>query len=176
MKFLTALFFTFSLFSLCLLSAQDASVVPLPDSVPNEPPPSTPKTQPTPPPLSLIPDMPAPVEKPRGSGGGSAAKTSADNPVKKNKTQANADEIADRIKFREAKTKALRDEKLQQQREIADAAKTDHEKRAALKQYYTMLYGRILKIDGSIKKLVSQRLQQSLKELDQSKVKPEEYQ
>ena len=81
----------------------------------------------------------------------------------------------DNIKYREAKTKALHDEKLQDLIATADAAKTDPEKRAALKQYYTLLAEKILKIDGSIKKLVATRLKESLNQLDQRKVRPEDY-
>jgi|GEM_PF-3031418 len=177
MKFFTAIIFTATVISLHALMAQDANVVPLPDTTPS---PLSPQTgsQPSPTPLSLIPDMPAPVEKPsrRSSGGTSGgSRPGAVNPVKKNTTETNTNDIADRIKFREAKTKALRDEKVQEQLALAESAKNDREKRIYLKKYYTLLYAKILKIDGSIKKLVSQRQAQSLKQLDQSKVRPEEY-
>ncbi|MGB8355428.1 MAG: hypothetical protein WCD79_16135 [Chthoniobacteraceae bacterium] len=92
--------------------------------------------------------------------------------VKKNKTEENIDNIADRIKFREAKTKALRDQKVIDLDAQVAVARTDPEKRALLKEYYTTLYGKILKIDGSLKKLVADRLKQSLNALDQSKVRP----
>ena len=95
--------------------------------------------------------------------------------MKKSKTAESIESIADNIKYREAKTKALRDEKVAQAQADVDAAKTEPEKLAALKRYYTLLAAKILKIDGSIKKLVDARMKDSLKQLDQSKVRPEEY-
>lgn len=176
MKFFTATFFTALLLSLSTGLAQDASVVPIPDSVPSEPQP-LPLASPSPTPFSLMPDnMPPPVQKPSHRSTDSSTETSrpgvAGPVVKKNKTEENIDNIADRIKFREAKTKALRDQKVIDLDAQVAAARTDPEKRALLKEYYTTLYGKILKIDGSLKKLVADRLKQSLNALDQSKVRP----
>jgi hypothetical protein len=173
------LYATISFSALLLLSppalrAQDANSVPLPDTHntgPGSPP------QPGPTPLSLIPNTPEPVEKPshRASSGTAENDANAPSLIKKNKTQANTDDVADRIKFRMAKTKALEDEKIQALWADTEATKGDEEKRKALKNYYIALYAKILKIDGSIKKLVSQRLQDCLKQLEQRKVRPEEY-
>jgi len=174
MKLFTALFFPLFLISLSALNAQDANSVPLPETLS---PGATPQPGPTP--LSLIPNTPEPVAKPSSYHGSSSSSVSdnrgAPSIIKKNKTLANTDDIADRIKFREAKTKALQDEKIQSLWSQAQAAKTDEDKRGALKQYYTELYAKILKINGSLKKLVSQREKDSLKQLDQHKVRPEEY-
>ena len=133
--------------------------------------------------MPLIPDTPVPVqkptyrEKPSSYGGEGQSRPRNDfMPIKKNKTETNTDDIADRIKFREAKTKALRDEQVQEQWAVFESQKSDEEKRVALRKYYTLLYARILKINGSIKKLVSLREAESLKQLDQSRVRPEEYQ
>ena len=179
MKLFTAIFSASLLLSLHALVAQDANSVPLPDPLNTGP-----AAQPSATPLSLIPNAPEPVEKPNyrerdtdRSPDRETDKSGTNGPnlVKKNKTAANTDDIADRIKFREAKTKALKDENIQEQWELSESAKNDPDKREALKKYYTLLYAKILKIDGSIKKLVSQRLKESLKQLDQSKVRPEEY-
>jgi len=178
MKFFTATFFTALLLSLSTVMAQDANVVPIPDKVPSEPQP-LPLASPSPTPFSLIPDnMPPPLERPSHR---SSEKEPGATPgpagavVKKNKTEESIDNIADRIKFREAKTKALKDEKVIDLDAQVEAAKTDPEKRALLREYYTVLYAKILKIDGSIKKLVADRLKQSLNTLDQSKVRPKGY-
>lgn len=125
-------------------------------------------------------NMPPPVEKPSHRSSEKEPGTNT-NPgpagpiLKKNKTEESIDNIADRIKFREAKTKALKDEKVIDLNAQVEAAKTDPEKRALLREYYTVLYAKILKIDGSIKKLVADRLKQSLNTLDQSKVRPKGY-
>lgn len=182
MKLFTATFLALLLASWnAALLAQDASTVPLPDAQPNPAPAGVapavvPGAQPSPTPLSLIPETPASTSRPHRSSSSAPAAAGPAAPVRKNKTEANTQDVADRVKFREAKTKALRDEKIQEQLSLAEAAKTEPEKRAALKRYYLLLYARILKIDGSIKKLVSQRQEQSLKQLDQSNVRPEEYQ
>ena len=54
--------------------------------------------------------------------------------------------------MREAKTKAQRDPAVQAEWDRAIEARTDYEKREALKSYYKMLYGRIAKIDPTLKK------------------------
>lgn len=173
MKFLTATFFAALLLLPAALRAQDATVVPVPDKQAPDL-----MAQPTPAPLPdtlpLIPEAPSPVEKkPARKSGAGEPETAQPNPVKKNKTEAASNDFAERIKFREAKTKALRDDKVQAEAALAQVAKTDEEKRAALKRYYTLLYAKILKIDGSLKKIVSERQAESLKLLDQKNVRPE---
>lgn len=177
MKLFTATFFAATLLSLHVLQAQDANTVPLPPDSPAAPTaPNPAEAEPTP--LPLIPDMPAPVEKPTYHGNSSGSTGSGRNnpaPVKKNKTAESIDDVADRIKLREAKIKALKDEKIQAEWDTAQTAKTDYEKRAALRRYYTLLYTKIIKIDGSLKKLATVRMAESIKQLDQNLVRPEEY-
>jgi hypothetical protein len=169
MKIFKAIFLATFLLPLCKLAAQDANSVPVPDKLFLDTP-AQPSPAPAPDSLSLIPDAPPPNDKPpRRSGSGSGAL----NPIRKNKTDAGAQDFAERIKFREAKTKALRDEQIQQELSNADAARKDQEKREALKRYYKLLYAKILKIDGSLKKIVAQRQEQSLKQLDQNNVRTE---
>ena len=170
MKLFTAIFFTASLISLRALVAQDASAVPVPDSSQ-----SAPTLQQTPAPLFPSENPPPIVDKPPRSSGTNRGAATQNPPVKMNKTAESIQSIADNIAYRKAKTKALRDENVAQALADSDAAKTDQDKRAALKRYYTLLAAKILKIDGSIKKLVDTRLKDSLKQLDQSRVRPEEY-
>lgn len=171
MKLFTATFFTVILVSLHAVVAQDASAVPIPDNNSN--------AAPTPSPLFPTTNPPPVVSKPHYDGGASDTErrpAGRNAPaVKQAKPPEPEVSIQDNIKYREAKTKALHDDKIQAALAAVDAAKTDPDKRAAWKQYYTLLAARILKIDGSIKKLVAARLAVSLKLLDQSKVRPEEY-
>jgi hypothetical protein len=123
--------------------------------------------------LQLIPETPAPIEKPKGSaieqpGGDKAEK------VKPNKTQVAADDVADRIRLRSAKTKALRDPKVQAEWESAEKARTDLERREALKRYYTLLYDRIDRIDATLKKLTALRRISATRRLEQTKIDPTE--
>lgn len=172
MKPFTAIFLAACLFSLRPAAAQEAGAVPIPENTPAPtPPPSSPSLFPseTPPPVVTHP--------PRGSGpgGGAADHTPASQnpPVRTGKPAASTQNVADNVAYRKAKTKALRDEKVQQAWVDAQAAKNDPDKRAALKRYYTLLADRISKIDGSIKKLVDARLKESLRELEDGKVHPE---
>jgi hypothetical protein len=56
----------------------------------------------------------------------------------------------------------------------AAKAKTDYDKREALKRYYKLLYGRILKIDSSVKKTSDLRQQAALRRLEQTRIDPTE--
>ena len=172
MKLFTATFFAVILLTLRAAVAQDPNMVPIPDNSATPPP--------GPPPVPLFPnENPPPVvnRPPHGSGGRDLGGISSSQPVAKKKltTAENEQDIADRVKFREAKTKALRDPQVQAELANIQAAKNDVDQRAAWKRYYTLLYAKILKIDGSLKKLVAERLKNSLKSLDQSKVRPEDY-
>jgi hypothetical protein len=192
MKLFTVFFAAAILCPLPALMAQDATTVPVPDketsalmgsgtangttSGTNS---STLGAEPTP--LPLMPETPSsPTGKPRhayGAGGSSAtgADAAAQNLIKKNKTAENTEDIADRIKYREAKYRAMQDPNIQGLLDEANAAKKDLDKREAMRKYYKALCAKIVKIDGSIKKLASTRLDESLKFLDQSHVRPEEY-
>ncbi len=138
------------------LHAQDAPErMPAPSSLPEE--------------VPLIPEEVPQTPKPRGGAVGSPR-----SGAEPSKTEASADELRARIRFREAKTKALRDPQVQAQWERSLRAKTDYEKREALKSYYKLLYQRIAKLDRSVKTLSDQRQQYSLRRLDQTRVDPTE--
>ena len=123
--------------------------------------------------LQLIPEIPAPIEKPRGSAIEQPG-ADKDGKVKPNKTQVAADDVADRIRLRSAKTRALRDPKVQAEWETADKARTDLERREALKRYYTLLYDRIDKSDATLKKLTALRRVSVIHKLEQTKIDPTE--
>jgi hypothetical protein len=183
MKLFTAFFAAALLFTMHRLLAQDATSVPVPDKetstlmgsgTSN----STLGAEPTP--LPLMPETPSsPTARPHhgyGGGGGPAAGSAAtQNPIKKNKTQESTEDVGDRIKYREAKYKATQDPKIQALLDEANAARKDFDKREAMRKYYRELGAKIMKIDSSIKKLATIRMQESLKLLDQTHVRPEEY-
>ena len=68
--------------------------------------------------------------------------------------------------------RGLGDTAVQAEWDRAEAMKTDYEKREVLKSYYRLLYGRMAKIDPSLKTLIDAQLQQSLGRLAQTKVAP----
>ena len=94
-------------------------------------------------PLSLIPESPIPVAKPKPK--------PAPSPEKKSSTEQASDDLQTRIRYREAKTKAMQDPKVQAEWDRAHAVKTDAERRAALKSYYNLYCDRMEKIDPVVK-------------------------
>ena len=99
--------------------------------------------------LGLIPESPVPAKKPKPA------------PPKKSSTEQASDDLQTRIRYREARTKALQDPKIQMEWDRAQAAKTDPEKREAMKNYYTLLCDRVVKIDPATKPRI-EKLRQSL--------------
>ena len=94
-------------------------------------------------PLSLIPESPIPVAKPKPK--------PAPSPEKKSATEQASDDLQTRIRYREAKTKAMQDPKVQAEWDRAHAVKTDAERRAAMKNYYNLYCDRMEKIDPLVK-------------------------
>ncbi len=119
----------------------------------------------TPPPpapgdLELIPDSAPPASKPKAE--------------KKSKTEIVEEELAERIRLRQAQTRAQADPAVQAEWENAQRAHTDYEKREGLKRYYALLYARIRKIDPKVKKLAAEREAYSIRKLTQSRLAPTE--
>lgn len=116
-----------------------------------------------------VPLIPAEIpqnEKPRG--------TALDTREKKSKTDQSTEELMERIRIREARTKAERDPQVQAEWANATAAKKDYYKREALKAYYTALYGRMVKIDPSLKKTLELHKAAALRRLEQTRIDPTE--
>ncbi len=116
--------------------------------------------------LPLIPEIPMPALPPRGR--------SLESPIKKrDSVTADAeDAIKQRIRLREAKTKAQRDPAVQAEWDRAATMRTDYEKRDVLKSYYRLLYGRMAKVDPSLKLPIDALLKESLQRLEQYKIAP----
>ena len=127
-------------------------------------------------PISLIPEaLPEPSKKP---GSNDSSYRESDKKAKKFKDDSrvspvdlSADELKKRIRFREVKNKALVDDRIQADMEIAQAAKTDKEKREALKSYYTKLFDKMLKLDPLLKPEIEARRKTYLARYDQNRVR-----
>lgn len=125
-------------------------------------------------PLQLIPDTPTTVPKPSGQSAGELPVDSrtqlsdAKDKLNKSKAVADADELKERIRFREIKTRAVNDGKVQQQLEVAQAAGTTREKIAAMKQYYNLLFARMLALDGTLKSRIEKSKKEALARVDQT--------
>jgi hypothetical protein len=119
-------------------------------------------------PLPLIPEAPEPTERPRTTG--------RDEPrqEKKSSTEAASNEMKERIRFREAKTRASKDPAIQAEWERAHRVGTDYEKREILKNYYKMLYGQMGRIDKSLKKRILEQEKNSIRRLTQTRIDPTE--
>ena len=92
--------------------------------------------------LELIPEAPKGTARPK-------AKSS--EPKKKSSTEQASDDLQARIRYREIRTRALEDPKLQQEWDRAEAAKTEPDKREALKSYYRLLCDRMIRLDPTVK-------------------------
>ena len=92
--------------------------------------------------LGLIPEAPKNTAKPKAEPAESKKKSS---------TEKESDDLVARIRYREAKTRALQDPAVQQEWDRAQAAKTEPEKRETMKSYYKLLCDRMVKIDSTVK-------------------------
>ena len=123
----------------------------------------------------LIPEILPPTKKPSGSAiPEPSSRAPAGKPARTNKTQAAEDEVRARIQYRLAKNKAVQDPAVQAAWDAAQKAKTDLEKREAMKRYYTLLNARIRKIDGAVAKLANERQNFSTHRLEQTRIDPTE--
>jgi hypothetical protein len=121
--------------------------------------------------LGLIPETPEPVSKPKGRAipEPKPSRKASDTP---NRTSAAEDDMAARIRLRQLKTRVLHEPKVQELYERAQTSPTDYEKRENMKAFYTLLYTRIGKLDGSLKKRTAALLKQSVNRLTQTKIDP----
>jgi hypothetical protein len=81
-------------------------------------------------------------------------------------------DLAARIRYREAHSRAVNDPKIQALWTESRQVPTDGQKRDALRRYYGALYSRILALDKTVAPLVEERRRVSLKRLDQTRVDP----
>ena len=143
--------------ALVILHAQDA-VIP-----PSSPTPAAPE------PPSLMPEqtLPQPSTEATPQTSGTEAVASP-TPLKR----GTAEQLRQAIRIRELKTRLLEEPAIHDQRVLADTAKTDAGRRAALRNFYTLLYTKIEKIDPSLHDVVEGMLYNQLLALEQANVRP----
>lgn len=129
----------------------------------------------------LIPENLPQIPKPQGSAipqpssmPRSTTRGVTSAPSGPSKTQIAEDEVKQRIQYRLAKNKAVRDPAVQAAWDAAEKARTDLEKREAMRRYYTLLNARIRKIDGSLSKVAIERQTNSTRRLEQTRIDPTE--
>jgi hypothetical protein len=129
----------------------------------------------------LIPDNLPQIPKPQGSAipqpssmPRSTTRGVTSAPGGPSKTQLAEDEVKQRIQYRIAKNKAVRDPAVQAAWDEAQQAKTDLAKREAMTRYYTLLNARIRKIDSSLSKLTVERFTTATRRLQQTRIDPTE--
>jgi len=118
--------------------------------------------------LGLIPEAPEPAGKPKGH----ALTEPGRSGPRVDRTSAAQNELADRIRLRELITKVRREPKVAAEWDRAETAKTDLEKREALKSYYTLLYDRVAKLEPKLKTRTTEIQRQSIHRLAQSRIDP----
>lgn len=96
----------------------------------------------------------------------------SDKPGKKGKSPGSLEEIKKLILFREVKTKALKAPGVQAAWGQSRVAKTEPEKRKALKAYYNALYDQMLKIDDSLANRVENHRTRTIDRLDRLDFRP----
>jgi hypothetical protein len=130
-------------------------------------------------PLPLIPETPPMVEKPEAVERPEAvekpgAAAGRGQRGKRRAPQLTSVRLDERIRIREVKTLALKDQGIVQEKLRADAAKTDAGKREGLKKYYERLYARMGAIEPKFKAKFDQFSTRMTKRLDQHRIEPSE--
>lgn len=111
-------------------------------------------------PIQLIPDNVPSVPRPKHGGGKSHSSASASQGPG-NTFRAEVD-LKSRIRMRQLYTRVLNEPETQSEWAAAHSVKTDPERRALLKTYYTHLYARMLKLDPSLAERIKARKANSL--------------
>ena len=81
-------------------------------------------------------------------------------------------DLAARIRYREAHSRAVNDPKIQALWAESRQVPTDGQKRDSLRRYYGALYSRILAMDKTVAPIVEERRRVSLRRLDQTRIEP----
>jgi hypothetical protein len=121
--------------------------------------------------IGLIPETLEPVPKPKGEELLPSLPMS-ETPRKIDKTTAAEDELNLKIRFRELKTKLERDAKVAELADRAAMAKSDFEKREALKAYYETLYGKIAKLEPKLQKRAFEARDRYIRRMAQTQISP----
>jgi hypothetical protein len=76
------------------------------------------------------------------------------------------------VRYQEVKLQALKDDAVRSLHEQADAAKTDEGKRQALREYYRLLFAKMVSIDKDLEKKCDEMQKAYLRRLGQYRVEP----
>jgi hypothetical protein len=155
-RFLSAI--AYGAFALCAL-AQDPAA-PLPEQPAEEPPRADE-------PMPLIPETPPVVEKKAEKEHGSRRET-----LKAINASGKAEDLALKVRYREVHTMVLQDPAVQEERQRANRAPTEYEKREALTRHYRLISVKMEKIDPSLKTLIELRESEILGRLKQTRIEP----
>jgi len=104
--------------------------------------------------LALPDDIPAPIQMPAGA------------------AQAGPSAREIQVKYVETRTKAEKDEKVVNLKQQAERAKTDEDKRQALRAYYRLLFQKIRKLDASLTGKADTMEAAYLRRLEQNRIEP----
>jgi hypothetical protein len=77
-----------------------------------------------------------------------------------------------KVRYQEVKLQALKDAKVRSLHEQAEAAKTDEGKRQALREYYRLLFAKMVAIDGDLQTKCEEMERAYLRRLGQYRVAP----
>ena len=116
---------------------------------------------------SLMPETILPQPSISGTAATSGTSSLEDLPKK-----GTAEQLRQAIRIRELRSQLAKDPAIEAQRILAEKAKTDAGMRAALRNYYTLLYLKIEKIDPSLHDTVEGILYTKLYSLEQHNVRP----
>lgn len=106
-------------------------------------------SRPPPPPTGQVERTPAPGGGRRGSSGGQRSGGRRGRGENQSLVRAGESPLQTKVAFRRAKTEVLRDPVFAELLRRADAAPTDEDKRAFLRQYYVDLFARVRRLDPS---------------------------
>jgi hypothetical protein len=122
----------------------------------------------------LMPDQTPSLVKPEALPGEAPATEAAKKPAKVSKTEVFELDLAQKVRFRQVHTEALADRNLMALWEKANVARKEIEKRTLMKEYYKLLYARMLKIDPSLKAVVELQAVNAEHRLTQVRITPTE--
>ncbi|MEI8233598.1 MAG: hypothetical protein WCH57_02805 [Verrucomicrobiota bacterium] len=83
-----------------------------------------------------------------------------------------AEQLRQAIRIRELKTQVLEDPEVQGERAKANQAKTEEGRRVLMRNYYTLLYTKMEKLDPSLTEPLEQQLAANLRRFEQHSIRP----
>ena len=120
-----------------------------------------------------VPTGPLPVVAPSQEPATSANEAKPSPTPAKGPAKGTAEQLRQAIRIRELQTRVLRtDAEVNAQRALAERVRTPNGRRVAMRNYYTLLYTRMEKLDPSLKDPLERVLYQQLAMLEQKRLRP----